>query len=46
MTPGQMVDVVAKYLAEHPAERHNLALVEVIVALRLAWPCPVSAAGR
>lgn len=45
VTTGQIVDVVTKYLAENPDELHNPALVEVIVALRLAWPCPLSAAG-
>jgi hypothetical protein len=36
---GQAVDVVAKYLNDHPEKRHLEAQLLVVVALTEAWPC-------
>ena len=36
---GQLKDVVRKYLADAPAERHKPAPGLVLVALSRAWPC-------
>jgi hypothetical protein len=38
-TVGQTVDVVMKYLRDHPEARHHAAAGEVFLALRQAFPC-------
>jgi len=37
---GQMVDVVAKFLHDHPERRYYAAAGLVAHALATAWPCP------
>jgi hypothetical protein len=37
---GQVRDVIAAYLAEHPETRHEPAYFLANQALRAAWPCP------
>lgn len=37
---SQVVDVVARDLAEHPESRHKDAAVLVMLALVRTWPCP------
>src|SRR5262249_7966544 len=37
---GQMVDVVAKFLHDHPERGHYAAAGLVAHALATAWPCP------
>ena len=39
MTVGQTVDTVKKFLTDHPESRHYSGYSEVIVALRLGYPC-------
>ena len=39
MTVEQTVDTVKKFLTDHPESRHYSGYSEVIVALRLAYPC-------
>ena len=36
---GQLMDVVVKYLKEHPEERHMLAAILIVEALTKAFPC-------
>lgn len=36
---GQIIDVVVKYLRDHPEKRHLGAASMVTAALRLAFPC-------
>jgi len=38
-TLGQSVDVVVKYLRDHPEDRHYTAASEVALALEHAFPC-------
>src|SRR5436190_1415229 len=40
-TVGQLVDVVVKYLREHPKDRHHAAAALIITALPEAFPCPL-----
>ena len=39
VTRGQVVDVVRKYLEERPAERHHEAIILVVKAMNLNFPC-------
>jgi Rap1a immunity proteins len=39
-TVGQLVDIVKKYLHDHPETRHRAAGVLVFLALVQAFPCP------
>ena len=39
VTVGQTVDIVMKYLREHPEERHLTASGEGGLALAIAFPC-------
>jgi hypothetical protein len=39
VTVNQAVAVVARYLRDHPEERHWDAQFLVIIAVREAWPC-------
>jgi hypothetical protein len=39
VTYGQEVEVVKKYLKEHPEELHLEGNVLVMKAIRTAWPC-------
>ncbi|MBC8267155.1 MAG: hypothetical protein H8E36_00205 [Rhodospirillaceae bacterium] len=36
---GQLIDIVKKYLVDHPEERHNIATLIVLSAIREAFPC-------
>jgi Rap1a immunity proteins len=36
---GQIIDVVRKYLTDHPETRHYTAVSEITVALQSAFPC-------
>ena len=36
---GQLIDIVKKYLVDHPEERHNVGTLIVLNALREAFPC-------
>jgi hypothetical protein len=38
MTFGQLMDVVTKYLRDHPEERHNPGVTVVALAIDNAWP--------
>jgi Rap1a immunity proteins len=40
MTVGQMVDVVKRYLHNHPQTRHEPAVILIATAAREAFPCP------
>ena len=42
VTIGQLVDVFAKYLRDHPEERHLHGAVLVITAVSDAFPCPAA----
>ena len=39
LTTGQLVQVVVKYLKEHPADLHEEALLLTIRAFEEAFPC-------
>jgi hypothetical protein len=39
-TIREVVDVVKKYLTDHPAERHYSAFDTIITSLREVFPCP------
>ena len=39
MENGQIVDVVVKYLKDHPENRHSDAAILVAVALMKTFPC-------
>ena len=38
-TNGQIIDIVVKYLKDHPAARHLLGAILVVNALTEAFPC-------
>jgi Ssp1 endopeptidase immunity protein Rap1a len=40
VTVGQMVDVVKRYLHNHPETRHEPAVILIATAAREAFPCP------
>ncbi|MFQ1864938.1 Rap1a/Tai family immunity protein [Aeromonas veronii] len=40
VTRGQNVDIVTKFLSEHPEDRHKEGHVITAYALSLAFPCP------
>ncbi|ARM86469.1 hypothetical protein RHEC894_CH00108 [Rhizobium sp. CIAT894] len=39
VTSGQMVDVVCKWLDDHPADRHKYGPSLIASAFENAWPC-------
>ena len=39
VTQGQVLDVIVKFLEDHPQNRHQNATVLISVALRDAFPC-------
>ncbi len=39
-TNGEIVDIVTKYLTDHPETRDRYALRSVMAALSTAFPCP------
>jgi hypothetical protein len=39
VTNGQLIDVVLKYLKDHPEERHMLAAVLIVKSMAQAFPC-------
>ena len=43
VTLGQMVQVVVKYIKQHPENLHNKASIVSLNAMRTAWPCPAVA---
>jgi hypothetical protein len=36
---GQIRDIFTRYLREHPEERHEEAIILLVLALSEAWPC-------
>jgi Rap1a immunity proteins len=40
VTKGERVEVIKKYLADHPEKLHELAVGLVVNSLSVAYPCP------
>jgi hypothetical protein len=39
VTQGQTINVVLKYLDDHPEELHEPASILILKAVKTAWPC-------
>ena len=39
-SPEQAIDILLKFMADNPGDRHRGAALQAFAALKSAWPCP------